>query len=64
MLRHVTLQAWAFVVNHYHLVIGFENNATPHRDFKQDLHRELAVRLNRIDATPGRQSCTDFGILV
>jgi REP-associated tyrosine transposase len=54
------LQAWAFFVNHYHLVIGFENTTTPHRDFIQHLHRELAVRLNRIDATPGRRVMYEF----
>jgi len=54
------LQAWAFFANHYHLVINFENTATAHRDFVRHLHRELAMRLNRIDATPGRRVMYEF----
>ena len=54
------LQGWVLFANHYHLVIDFENNTTPHNDFMQHLHRELAVRLNRIDATPGRRVMYGF----
>jgi putative transposase len=49
------LQAWAFFPNHYHLVMSFENTARAHRDFVKHLHRELAIRLNRLDLTPGRR---------
>src|SRR5882724_10674478 len=48
------LQAWAFFTNHYHLVISFENTKTTHRDFVRHLHRELTMRLNKVDATPVR----------
>jgi REP-associated tyrosine transposase len=54
------LQAWAFFTNHYHIVMNFENTATTHRDFMRHLHRELAIRLNRIDATPGRRVMYEF----
>jgi putative transposase len=54
------LQAWAFFANHYHLVISFENTTTTHRDFVRHLHRELTVRLNRVDATPGRRVMYEF----
>ena len=54
------LQAWAFFTNHYHIVINFENTSTTHRDFMRHLHRELAIRLNRIDATPGRRVMYEF----
>ena len=54
------LQAWAFFPNHYHLVISFENAATAHRDFVRHLHRELAIQLNRMDSTPGRQVMYEF----
>ena len=54
------LQAWAFFPNHYHVVISFENSATSHRDFVRHLHRELAIRLNRIDSTPGRRVMYEF----
>jgi len=51
----LTLQAWAFFSNQYHIVINFENGAVAHRDFVRHLHRELAIRLNRVDATPSRR---------
>jgi putative transposase len=54
------LQGWAFFPNHYHLVISFENTKTPHRDFVRHLHRELAVRLNRLDGTSGRRVMYEF----
>jgi len=54
------LQAWAFFPNHYHLVVSFENSATSHRDFIRHLHRELAVRLNRMDTIPGRRVMYEF----
>jgi putative transposase len=54
------LQAWAFFPNHYHLVMSFENTARAHRDFVKHLHRELAIRLNRLDLTPGRRVMYEF----
>ena len=54
------LQAWAFFANHYHLVINFENSAAAHCDFVRHLHRELAIRLNGMDATPGRRGMYEF----
>jgi len=56
----LTLQAWAFFPNHYHLVISFENTAIAHRGFVRHLHRELAIRLNRVDATQGRRVMYEF----
>ena len=54
------LQAWAFFSNHYHLVISFEDATTAHSDFVRHLHREVAVRLNRVDGTPGRRVMYEF----
>jgi putative transposase len=54
------LQAWAFFANHYHLVISFENTETIHRDFVRHLHRELTMRLNRVDSTPSRRVMYEF----
>ena len=54
------LQAWAFFTNHYHLVASFENTKTTHRDFVRHLHRELTMRLNKVDATPGRRVMYEF----
>ena len=54
------LQAWAFFPNHYHLIVSFENSATRQTDFLRHLHRELAIRLNRMDSTPGRRVMYEF----
>jgi putative transposase len=54
------LQAWAFFANHYHLVASFEHGKTTHRDFVRHLHRELAIRLNQVSATPGRRVMYEF----
>ena len=43
-----------------HLVISFHNTATAHRDFVRHLHRELAIQLNRMDATSGRRVMYEF----
>ena len=56
----LTLQAWAFFPNHYHLVVSFENSATTHWDFIRHLHRELAIQLNRMDRTPARRVMYEF----
>jgi REP-associated tyrosine transposase len=56
----LVLQAWAFFPNHYHFVVSFENRATTHRDFVRHLHRELAVRINRMDSTPRRRVMYQF----
>ena len=56
----LNLQAWAFFPNHYHLVIGFEKTTVKHSDFLGHLHRELAIRLNRMDNTPGRRVMYEF----
>jgi putative transposase len=70
LLRHTTfelaknyalvLQAWAFFPNHYHLVISFEDATVAHRDLVRHLHRELALKLNRVDDTPGRRVMYEF----
>ena len=54
------LHVWAFFTNHFHIIMSFENTAMTHRDFMRHLHRELAIRLNRIDATPGRRVMYEF----
>jgi putative transposase len=54
------LQAWAFFSNHYHLVISFEDATIGHRDLVRHLHRELAIRFNRVDGTLGRRVMYEF----
>lgn len=54
------LQAWAFFANHYHLVASFESTRTTHCDFVRHLHRELSMRVNWIDAVPGRRVMYEF----
>src|SRR4029077_4105175 len=39
---------------------SFENSATRQTDFLRHLHRELAIRLNRMDSTPGRRVMYEF----
>jgi putative transposase len=56
----LTLQAWAFFRNHYHLVISFEQAPIAHRDFVRHLHRELAKQLNGVDGTLGRRVMYEF----
>jgi putative transposase len=56
----LSLQAWAFSPNHYHLVISFENANITHSNFVRHLHRELAMRLNRMDETSGRRVMYEF----
>jgi len=56
----LVLQAWAFFPNHYHLVVSFEKTTTGHGDFVRHLHRELAIRLNRGDATPRRRVMYEY----
>jgi putative transposase len=56
----LVLQSWAFFANHYHLVASFENIETTHRDFVRHLHRELTMRLNQVDAAPGRRVMYEF----
>ena len=54
------LEAWAFLANHYHLILGFQNAAVMHSTFLRHLHRELAVRLNELDGQPGRRVMYNF----
>jgi N,N'-diacetyllegionaminate synthase len=57
---HLTVEAWAFLANHYHLVVGFEKATAPHRVFLRHLHREIALRLNALDRTPERKVMHQF----
>src|SRR2546430_11729663 len=60
----LTLQAWAFFANHYHLVISFHNTATAHRDFVRHLHRaNWRYSSTAWMLLPAGESCTNFGIL-
>jgi putative transposase len=56
----LSLRAWAFFNNHYHLILGFERARVPHRIFIRHLHRELAVCLNEIQANPSRKVTYQF----
>lgn len=57
---HLLLQAWAFLPNHYHLVLSFMDSGVIHRDFIKHLHRELTFRLNKIDNSPARRVMYEF----
>ena len=56
----ISLHAWAFFKNHYHLILGFEDADVSHSAFIRCLHRELALRLNEIDASPSRKVLYQF----
>ena len=56
----LVLQAWAFFANHYHLVASFENTKVTHRDFVRHLHRELSMRLKRVNGTSGCRVMYEF----
>jgi putative transposase len=56
----ISLRAWAFFNNHYHLIVGFAEAVRSHRVFIRHLHRELALQLNKIDATPSRKVMYQF----
>jgi putative transposase len=56
----LSLRAWAFFANHYHLVAGFADATVAHRVFIRRLHRELAIKLNSVDETPGRKVMYQF----
>ena len=56
----LTLRAWAFFTNHYHLIMGFEDARCTHTAFIRRLHRDLALRLNEIDAAPSRKVMYQF----
>jgi putative transposase len=47
------LYAWVILANHYHVLL-MTNRAVPIHRFVQRLHSKSAVKLNRLDRTPGR----------
>lgn len=47
------LYAWVILADHYHLLL-MSNGAVPIHQFVRRLHSKSAVRLNRLDGTPGR----------
>ena len=48
------LQAWAVLINHYHFVAWTESPRTL-PDLLKRFHSATALRLNRLDSTPGRR---------
>lgn len=53
----VAVQAWAFLPNHYHAVVSFVDVApgVTIRRWIRHVHREIGLRLNAADQTPGRR---------
>ena len=54
------LQAWAVLVNHYHVVAMSPENPKSLRTMLSKLHTETATALNRMDGVPGRQVWYQF----
>ena len=50
----VTLYAWVILANHYHLLLK-TSDVAPIFKFIKRLHGDSAIRLNKLDGTPGRQ---------
>lgn len=50
----VTLYAWVILADHYHLLIK-TGDVAPLWKFIKRFHGESAMRLNKLDQTPGRQ---------
>lgn len=53
--HHWDLQAWAVLNNHYHFVAVCKNNPQSLRELLNDLHRETATVINRMDNCAGRK---------
>jgi putative transposase len=49
------LQAWAVLANHYHFVALSPDNPKTLKAAVKKLHSATALRLNALDATPGRK---------
>lgn len=56
----INLDAWAFLANHYHLIVGFERARVTPSTFIRRLHRELALRLNEVNETPSQKVFYQF----
>ena len=50
----VRLYAWVILANHYHLLL-MTGDAVPLHKFIKRLHGESAIRLNKLEGTPGRK---------
>lgn len=50
----ITLYAWVILADHYHLLLRTSEMSPIHR-FVKYLHGVSAIKLNRLDGTPGRQ---------
>ncbi|MGI8908635.1 MAG: hypothetical protein ACR2IE_19345 [Candidatus Sumerlaeaceae bacterium] len=54
------LEAWAVLINHYHVVLQSRNGRENLTEMLQSLHSKTAITLNNLDATPGRQVWWNF----
>jgi len=50
----IRLYAWVILTNHYHLLLK-TSSVAPIYKFIKRLHGDSAIRLNKLDNTPGRQ---------
>jgi putative transposase len=50
----ITLYAWVILADHYHLLV-MTSDVAPIWKFIKRFHGESAIRLNKLDQTPGRQ---------
>lgn len=50
----IRLYAWVILADHYHLLLQ-TSDVAPINRFIQRIHGQSAIRLNKLDGTPGRQ---------
>jgi REP element-mobilizing transposase RayT len=55
----IKLYAWVILTDHYHLLLKTSQAAPVHR-FVRRLHGASAIRLNKLDGTPGRKVWYQF----
>ncbi len=54
------LEAWAVLINHYHIVERGAPDSVPMRDFLRELHSQSAIELNRLEAVNDRTVWHNF----
>jgi hypothetical protein len=54
------LEAWAVLVNHYHIVVRGAPDSVPLREFLRELHSRSAIDLNRMDGIEDRTVWHNF----
>jgi putative transposase len=54
------IEAWAVLVNHYHIIARGAPDSAPMQEFLRELHSRSAIELNRMDGVEGRTVWHNF----